>query len=91
VRDGEWLVGYGCATTLYPTHIGPAAARVRFIPTGEVRVQIAAHEIGNGAYTVLGQMAAERLGVDLSSVAVEVGDSGLPPTGACRRGLEHDC
>jgi CO/xanthine dehydrogenase Mo-binding subunit len=25
-------------------------------------VQIAAHEIGNGVYTVLGQMAAERLG-----------------------------
>ena len=29
-RDGDWLVGYGCATALYPTHIGPAAARVRF-------------------------------------------------------------
>ena len=72
-------MGYGCATTLYPTHIGPAAARVRFIPTGEVRVQIAAHEIGNGAYTVLGQMAAERLGVDLSTVTVEVGHTRLPP------------
>jgi xanthine dehydrogenase YagR molybdenum-binding subunit len=42
-------------------------------------VQIAAHEIGNGVYTVLGQMAAERLGVELSSVTVEVGDSRLPP------------
>src|SRR5205823_12733424 len=39
----------------------------------------AAHEIGNGVYTVLGQMAAERLGVPLSSVTVEVGDSNLPP------------
>ena len=65
-RDGDWLVGYGCATALYPTHIGPAAARVRLIPGGTVRVQIAAHEIGNGVYTVLAQMAAERLGVDLS-------------------------
>jgi xanthine dehydrogenase YagR molybdenum-binding subunit len=42
-------------------------------------VQIAAHEIGNGVYTVLGQMAAERLGVELASVTVEVGDSHLPP------------
>ena len=49
------------------------------MPNGDVRVQIAAHEIGNGVYTVLGQMAAERLGVDLSSVTVEVGDSRLPP------------
>lgn len=77
--DGEWLVGYGCATTVYPTHIGPAAARVRLMPNGDVRVQIAAHEIGNGVYTVLGQMAAERLGVELSSVIVEVGNSRLPP------------
>ena len=35
--------------------------------------------IGNGAYTVIGQMAAERLGVPLSSVKVELGDSSLPP------------
>lgn len=79
MRDGDWLVGWGCATALYPTHIGPAAARVRLMPNGDVRVQTAAHEIGNGVYTVLGQMAAERLGVDLSSVTVEVGDSRLPP------------
>jgi xanthine dehydrogenase YagR molybdenum-binding subunit len=79
MHDGEWLVGWGCATAVYPTHIGPAAARVRLMPNGDVRVQIAAHEIGNGVYTVLGQMAAERLGVELSSVTVEVGDSRLPP------------
>jgi xanthine dehydrogenase YagR molybdenum-binding subunit len=79
MRDGEWLVGWGCATAVYPTHTGPAAARVRLMPNGDVRVQIAAHEIGNGVYTVLGQMAAERLGVELSSVTVEVGDSRLPP------------
>ena len=79
MRDGEWLVGFGCATALYPTHIGPAAARIRMKPNGDVHVQIAAHEIGNGVYTVLGQMAAERLGVDLASVTVEVGDLRLPP------------
>jgi xanthine dehydrogenase YagR molybdenum-binding subunit len=78
-RDGDWLVGVGCASAVYPTHIGPAAARVRLMANGEARVQIAAHEIGNGIYTILGQMAAERLGVDLSAVTVEVGDSSLPP------------
>ena len=79
MHDGDWLVGYGCATALYPTHTAPAAARVRLRPNGEARVQIAAHEIGNGAYTVIGQMAAERLGLDLNSVTVEIGDSQLPP------------
>jgi xanthine dehydrogenase YagR molybdenum-binding subunit len=79
MRDGEWLIGWGCATALYPTHIGVATARVRLMPNGEARVQTAAHEIGNGVYTVLGQMAAEQLGLKVSAVKVEVGDSDLPP------------
>ncbi len=82
MRDGEWLVGYGCATALYPTHVGAAAARVRLMPNGNARVQIAAHEIGNGVYTILAQMAAERLGLEIASVTVEVGDSRLPPAPA---------
>src|SRR6185437_9909817 len=28
MRDGEWLVGYGCATAYYPANIGAAQARV---------------------------------------------------------------
>jgi xanthine dehydrogenase YagR molybdenum-binding subunit len=79
MRDGDWLVGWGCASAVYPTHVGAAAARVRVRADGQTRVQIAAHEIGNGAYTVIGQMAAERLGVPLSSVTVELGDTSLPP------------
>jgi xanthine dehydrogenase YagR molybdenum-binding subunit len=79
MRDGDWLIGLGCASAVYPTHIGPAASRIRLTPKGDVNVEIAAHEIGNGVYTVLAQMAAERLGVDLESVTVEVGDSRLPP------------
>lgn len=79
MRDGEWLIGWGCATAVYPTHVGAATARVRLLRNGQVRVQTAAHEIGNGIYTVLAQLAAERLGVPLKSVTVEVGDSMLPP------------
>ena len=79
MRDGDWLIGWGCATAVYPTHVGTATARVRLRSNGQVRVQSAAHEIGNGVYTVLAQTASERLGVPLSSVKVEVGDTVLPP------------
>jgi xanthine dehydrogenase YagR molybdenum-binding subunit len=79
MREGDWLVGLGCATAVYPTHVGVCTARVRLLPNGETRVQLAVHEIGNGARTVVAQMAAERLGVPLSAVSVEVGDSSLPP------------
>jgi xanthine dehydrogenase YagR molybdenum-binding subunit len=79
MRDGDWLIGLGCATAVYPTHVGVCTARVRLLANGETRVQVAVHEIGNGARTVVAQMAAERLGVPLSSVSVELGDSSLPP------------
>jgi xanthine dehydrogenase YagR molybdenum-binding subunit len=79
MRDGDWLIGWGCATAVYPTHVGAATARVRLRSDGSVRVQSAAHEIGNGVYTVLAQLAAERLGVPLASVTVEVGDTNVPP------------
>jgi len=79
MRDGDWLVGLGCATTLYPTQMGPAAARVTLTPDGAVKVQTAAHDIGTGAYTVVALTAADRLGVPLDRIEVELGDSDLPP------------
>ncbi len=79
MRDGDWLVGWGCASAVYPTHIGVAAVRVRLLSNGRVRVQTASHDIGTGAYTVVAQMAAQRLGVPLSNVEVQLGDSQLPP------------
>jgi xanthine dehydrogenase YagR molybdenum-binding subunit len=78
MEDGEWLVGYGCATACYPTQMAPAAARVRLQRDGRSRVEIAGHEIGTGAYTVIAQAAAERLGVPVESVSVLMGDSDLP-------------
>jgi len=79
MRDGDWLIGWGCASAVYPTHVGAAAARVRLMANGTANVQIAAHDLGTGAYTVIGQMAAESLGIPLSSITVELGDSKLPP------------
>jgi xanthine dehydrogenase YagR molybdenum-binding subunit len=79
MTDGDWLIGYGCATACYPTQMAPAAARVQLRRDGRVRVEIAGQEIGNGAYTVIGQAAAERLGVPTERVSVVIGDSDLPP------------
>ncbi len=73
-RDGDWLIGWGCATSMYPTQMGPASARVILTPQGSVRVQTAGHEIGTGIITVLALMAVSNLGVAIDKVAVEVGD-----------------
>ena len=79
MREDDWLIGWGCASAIYPTHTGAAAARVQFSADGRARVQLAAHEIGTGVMTVVGQMAAERLSIPLDRVHVELGDSKLPP------------
>ena len=79
MRDGEWLTGWGCATAVYPTQTSPAAARVTLTRQGQIRVDIGAHELGTGAMTVIAQTAAERLGIAVENVHVELGDSSLPP------------
>jgi xanthine dehydrogenase YagR molybdenum-binding subunit len=79
MTDGDWMVGWGCATACYPTQMGAATARVQLDRNGRVRVETAAHEIGTGAYTVIGQAAAERLGRPIEMVEVQLGDTILPP------------
>jgi xanthine dehydrogenase YagR molybdenum-binding subunit len=79
MRDGEWMVGYGCATACYPSNLGPAAVRVALTPEGKATVGIAGQEIGTGAYTVVAITAAHALGLDVEDVTVHMGDSELPP------------
>ncbi len=79
MRDGDWLIGWGCATATYPTQVSPAVARVRLVADGTARVEIAAHDVGTGAYTVIGQTVAEALAIEPDAVAVTIGDSVLPP------------
>src|SRR5262249_27207368 len=79
MRDDDWLIGWGCATAMYPTHIGVPTPRVRLFPKGRALVEVATHEIGNGVTTVLARLVWEPLGLPFENVMVEVGDSHLPP------------
>lgn len=77
-RDGQWLVGYGMATAMYPGNRSPSSARIRINADGIVLVQTAAHDLGTGTYTIITQTAAEFLGVPIENIKVELGDSSLP-------------
>jgi xanthine dehydrogenase YagR molybdenum-binding subunit len=79
MRDGDWLIGWGCATSAYPSNIGPAAARLSLTPQGQASIEMAAHEIGTGAYTVVAIAVAEGLGLRIEDVKVSLGDSNYPP------------
>jgi xanthine dehydrogenase YagR molybdenum-binding subunit len=78
-REGDWLIGYGCATACYPTNIGPGAARLSITPDGKATIGLAAHEIGTGAYTTIAIATARALGLKVEDITVRLGDSDLPP------------
>lgn len=79
-RDGDELVGWGCATATYPTHLNPCAVRVQLAANGTAHVQATAVDIGTGTYTIAAQVAADELGLPVEAVSVELGDS-VHPTG----------
>jgi xanthine dehydrogenase YagR molybdenum-binding subunit len=79
VRDGEWLVGMGCAMATHPYNRRPGgAARITLTRDGRATVDVAVHEMGMGTATVQTQICAERLGLPLEAVTFNYGDSRLP-------------
>lgn len=78
-RDGQELVGLGVAASTYPFHtMSGSRARVRYDHAAGYTVSIGAVDIGTGARTALGQIAADALGAPVGDVAVEIGDTDLP-------------
>jgi xanthine dehydrogenase YagR molybdenum-binding subunit len=87
MSDGDWLVGYGCATASYPTHMAPATARVTLTADGGARVEVAGQDSGQGTYTALSQIAGRELRIDPERVHVVMGDSNLPAAPASSNSL----
>ena len=78
-REGEWLIGLGCATGTYPYYRMPGgAARLTITNEGHATVEVAAHEMGMGTATTHTIIAAERLGLPMDKVTFAYGDSALP-------------
>ncbi|MEE4350130.1 MAG: xanthine dehydrogenase family protein molybdopterin-binding subunit [Pacificimonas sp.] len=78
LREGEWLIGHGMAGASRVNQTGEAAARVTLHRDGSATVATNMTDIGTGTYTVLGQIAAEMLGLPFDKVRVELGDSKDP-------------
>ncbi len=79
VRDGRWLVGLGMAAAIRGNFLLPAKAGVRIDADGTITLRQGMTDLGTGTYTILAQITAETLGVPLSQVKVELGDSDFPP------------
>jgi xanthine dehydrogenase YagR molybdenum-binding subunit len=78
-REGEWLIGAGCASATYPYARFPGGgARIRLDKTGHATVEVPANDMGMGTSTTQTIITAERLGLPLERVTVAHGDSSFP-------------
>lgn len=76
--DGDWHVGLGTAASVYPAYTQPGNQARVLAEAGGYRVEIGAVDIGTGARTVLGQIAADALDVDVDAIDLRLGSSDLP-------------
>ena len=85
MRDGNVLIGWGMATSTYPTHRMPATVHVRVAANGSALVQVGTQDLGTGTYTVMSQIAADQLGIPVERIQFELGDSAFPHAPGVRR------
>jgi xanthine dehydrogenase YagR molybdenum-binding subunit len=79
-RDGDWLIGTGMAAAGYPVPLFMPVqrARARLYADGGAVVQAGTQEFGTGVTTAMAQVGADALGVPLSDMRFEGGDTDLP-------------
>ncbi len=77
-RDGDWLIGHGMATSLYPARRSRSLAKVRLQADGMAVVSCSTQDLGTGTYTVLAIIGAEFLALPIEQVKAQLGDSALP-------------
>ena len=82
MRDADGLlVGWGVGTATFPAYMMGAEAKATLRSNGSARVEIGAHDMGQGAWTSLAQIAADGLGIDYDRLEFEIGSSDLPNGG----------
>jgi xanthine dehydrogenase YagR molybdenum-binding subunit len=75
------LVGWGVGTATFPAIMFQAQARAVIRNDGTGVMEIGAHDMGQGAWTALAQIAADGLGLDIDQVEFRSGTSDLPDAG----------
>jgi xanthine dehydrogenase YagR molybdenum-binding subunit len=82
MQDGSGLlVGWGVGTASFPAFMFQAEARAELRADGRATVELGAHDMGQGAWTALAQIAADGLAMDLAQLEFRIGTSDLPNAG----------
>jgi xanthine dehydrogenase YagR molybdenum-binding subunit len=78
MHEGGDLVGWGMATGVWEALQVPITVRIAITANGHAEVACATSDIGTGTYTIMAQVAADRLGLPFDNIGIKLGDSSLP-------------
>ena len=78
-REGDQWIGMGMASAARGNMLQKSSASITLSPHGRATVKTDMTDIGTGTYTILGQIAGEILGLPLSHIDVQLGDTDNPP------------
>jgi xanthine dehydrogenase YagR molybdenum-binding subunit len=78
IKEGEWLVGYGMSTGTFNASRGEANCKGIIQADGSLLLQSAMSDIGTGSGTAMTQIAHEVLGIPVSRIKFELGNSAYP-------------
>jgi xanthine dehydrogenase YagR molybdenum-binding subunit len=82
MRDEQGLlIGWGLGTATYPAHMFQGRARAVLRRDGSGIVETGAHDMGQGAWTALAQIAADSLSLPMDRLDFRAGSSDLPDAG----------
>ncbi|WP_328608775.1 xanthine dehydrogenase family protein molybdopterin-binding subunit [Amycolatopsis sp. NBC_00345] len=79
--DGDWLVGLGTATAMFPALRFPATVGITLRDDDTAEVGTSGADPGTGLLTVLSLVGAESLDIAPERIVPRLGDSRLPPGG----------
>ncbi|MGO4716972.1 xanthine dehydrogenase family protein molybdopterin-binding subunit [Bradyrhizobium sp. 2TAF24] len=79
--DNGFLLGWGMGTATFPALMFAAQARAVVRRDGSGLMETGAHDMGQGAWTALAQIAGDALGLDVDAVTFKAGTSDLPDAG----------
>lgn len=80
--DGKWKYGNGYAISKEQCDVSfPSVAYAKLIEDGSVEIWTSATDPGEGIHTVLSQIAAEEMGIQVEKVRMVLSDTDLTPVG----------
>jgi xanthine dehydrogenase YagR molybdenum-binding subunit len=81
-KTGSVRRGQGIAFNIWQGGGHACTARITIHPDGSVLLEMGTQDLGTGTRTIMTQVAAETLGLNMSQVKLVIGDNSLPPGGS---------